>query len=114
MPIIHTEDLSLEKHVFPILQEHGKQPRWVSGGDDGGDHEGIRCIGGYVSVCNSNHLYVKGTEAFAEFLLDHICPFGKEITIHLYPEDPTIANNPPAETSFWQNLLMYVTARDLE
>lgn len=105
MPILRNKDLNLEKHVFPVLQSHGKRPRWISGGDDGGDHEGIRCMGGYVSICSGNHLYVQGTEEFAEFLLEYIRPFGDEHIIHLYPVDPEVANRLPQPRTLCDKIL---------
>ena len=95
MPIKTNLKLSLEEHVYPILTDHGMNPRW--NGEWKGSHEGIVVDKGYISICSTDHLYVRGSPWLAEFLLMHIQPFGKELIIDFYPT--TELPGPPLKVS---------------
>lgn len=86
--IIKHEPFTLEKHIVPILEKY--EMRWQWGQGDYGAREGIVVEDGYIGIVNRNDLYVEGTQRLAEFLHKNVRPFGKELTIHLYPQKVTL------------------------
>lgn len=83
MVMIEEESFSLEEHIFPVLEAAGKSPVWHS--SDGGLNEAIICDGNYISICNSNELYIEGQNTLiALFLLKEVKSKEEEITIHFY------------------------------
>ena len=97
MPINTRFTLSLETHVYPILEDHGMNPRW--NGEWKGSHEGILVNEGYISICSGDHLYVTGSQRLAEFLLKHIQPLGKELVIDFTPQEEKDLPGPDNRTT---------------
>ena len=81
MPIVRKQTLHLSDLV-PILRQHGFSPVWVEEG------EGIVVGNNYVSICNTNELFIQGTEEFAKIVQENWAPYGDELTINLYPPRP--------------------------
>lgn len=84
------ERLSLETHVFPVLQENGFRPRWgtLIFIEDRGR---IYCKDGCVTVDrHHNELHVYGKPELAKFLARNVrlkyAPV-KEITVNFYPQN---------------------------
>ncbi len=76
MPIIKHEDVSMERHVLPILRHHGyslKQDgelEWFANGKP-------------ISICNTNDLWTTD-KAIAELLEKECRPFGEPLNVHLH------------------------------
>lgn len=102
MPIVRKQVLDLDP-LYRLLKVHGFTPRW-SGGDDGVASEGLVVGNNYVSICNTDELFVQGTEEFAKFVQQNWKPFNEELVINLYPPVP----RRPRKLRWYQHLLEYL------
>jgi len=98
--IIEKNYPSLERDVFPVLEKHGFNPRWYSADD--GYHDAVVCDEGYVMICETDCLHVRGNKRLAEVLDSDVKNVRR---VYFHPEEVArVSSGSRRKRGFFANL----------